>query len=220
MAKPRKQAEPQPLKAAAAAKGTAAKGTAAKGTAAKGTAAAKGAGAKAAVPKKTKGAAARATKTSPEALDLYTQALTVMGRKEWDRAAGLFEKVIAQSDQPELAGRARQLLAACRQQTAQSRPAPATEADDPYLLAVVEKNRGDFKRALEICRQGGRDKKDERFAYLAASIHALENRTEEAVQALSRAVELDPKNRIHAFHDADFSELRRNRDHRHLFGLS
>jgi hypothetical protein len=48
----------------------------------------------------------------------------------------------------------------------------------------------------------------------------VENRLDEAVQALAKAVELNPKNRIHAFHDADFAELRKNRDQRHLFGLS
>ena len=69
-------------------------------------------------------------------------------------------------------------------------------------------------------RQGCRDQKDERFAYLAASIHAAEGRTEEAAQALSRAIDLNPKNRVHAFHDPDFAELRKDRDHRQLFGLS
>ncbi|HEY4593589.1 MAG TPA: hypothetical protein VIJ61_14335, partial [Thermoanaerobaculia bacterium] len=90
----------------------------------------------------------------------------------------------------------------------------------PYLQAVYERNRGDLKAALDIAQKGGRDQKDERFAYLAASIHAVENRLEDAVQALAKAVELNPKNRIHAFHDADFAELRKNRDQRHLFGLT
>ena len=74
--------------------------------------------------------------------------------------------------------------------------------------------------ALEISRKEGRDQKDERFAYLTASIHAVEERLDEAAQALARAVELNPKNRIHAFHDPDFAELRKNRDLRPLFGLS
>ncbi len=33
-------------------------------------------------------------------------------------------------------------------------------------------------------------------------------------RALTRAVELNPKNRVHAFHDPDFAELRQDRDHR------
>ena len=56
-----------------------------------------------------------------------------------------------------------------------------------FLLAVYEKNRGNFKEALEMSRKGGLDQKDERFAYLAASIHAVEERTEEAAQVLRDA---------------------------------
>ena len=73
---------------------------------------------------------------------------------------------------------------------------------------------------FQISRKGGRDQKDERFAYLAASIHAVEDRLDEAAEVLARAVELNPKNRIHAFHDPDFAELRKNRDLRPLFGLA
>ena len=91
---------------------------------------------------------------------------------------------------------------------------------EPFLEAVYEKNRGNLKVALDIAQKDGRDQQDERFAYLVASIHAVENRLDEAVQALAKAVELNPKNRIHAFHDSDFAELRKNRDQRHLFGLS
>jgi tetratricopeptide (TPR) repeat protein len=151
-------------------------------------------------------------------LDTFTEALAALSGKDWARAATLFQAVIAEDDLPEITGRARQFLAVA-QQKAQP-PAKETGDQDPYLQAVVAKNRGDLERALEIAKQGDKGGKDERFAYLVASIHALENRTEEAAEALSRAVELNSKNRIHAFHDADFAGLRTNRDYRHLFGLS
>jgi tetratricopeptide (TPR) repeat protein len=95
----------------------------------------------------------------------------------------------------------------------------ASEAD-PFLQAVFEKNRGNHQAALEISRQGGRDTKDERFAYLVAAIHAAEDRMDEAARALTRAIELNPKNRIHAYHEPDFAELRKAKEHRPLFGLS
>lgn len=155
------------------------------------------------------------------ALDALTKGLAALQRQDWAKAATLLEKAVAAADRPELRERARQFLAASRQkaQAEDAKPAKGPDAD-PYLLAVYEKNRGNLKGAMEICRRGGRDQKDERFAYLAASIHAVENRTEEAAQALAKAVELNPKNRIHAFHDSDFAELRKNRDYRPLFGLS
>jgi tetratricopeptide (TPR) repeat protein len=147
----------------------------------------------------------------------FTEGLKALDRKDWAKAVELFDRVIAVSDLDDLTARARQYRSAAEKQL----PSSAKGDDaDPYLQAVVEKNRGNLKAALDLARKGGRDKKDERFAFLAAAIHALENRPEEAAQALSQAVELNPKNRIHAFHDADFAELRKNRDYRHLFGLT
>jgi hypothetical protein len=151
------------------------------------------------------------------ALTAYTEALKALHKQDWARAVKLFEKLAVDEDRPEIAARARQYLAAARQR--QEGEAEPGDREDAYLTAVFEKNRGNLAAALEICRRGGRDKKDERFAYLAASIHALESRSEEAAQALAQAVELNPKNRIHAYHDADFAELRKDRDFRHLFDL-
>jgi tetratricopeptide (TPR) repeat protein len=153
------------------------------------------------------------------ALDAFTGGLQALQQKDWPKAAGLFESALAQSDRSDLSARARQFLASARQQMAE-KPKAKDEGGDPFLQAVFEKNRGNLAAALEICRREGREQKDERFAYLAASIHAVEGRLEEAVQALSRAIELNPKNRVHAYHDIDFAELRRDRDHRQLFGLS
>jgi tetratricopeptide (TPR) repeat protein len=150
-------------------------------------------------------------------LQAYTKALEALHKKSWSKAAQLFETVVEKSDMPEVRERARQYLAACRQQEAKNGK-PREEEADPFLRAVYEKNRGDLAAALALCRP--HEQKDERFAYLAASIHALEGRTDDAAKALSRAVELSAKNRIHAFHDADFAELRGNPSFRHLFGLS
>jgi tetratricopeptide (TPR) repeat protein len=153
------------------------------------------------------------------ALDALTEGLQALQQKDWSKAAERFESALAQSDRADLSARARQFLASARQQMA-GNPGSKEEDGDPFLRAVFEKNRGDLGAALEICRKDGRDQKEERFAYLAASIHAVEGRLDEAVQALTRAIEMNPKNRVHAYHDPDFAEIRRDRDHRQLFGLS
>lgn len=170
-------------------------------------------------------ATAKAAAAADPALDAFTKALEAFHKRDWGKAAELFEAVLAESDRLDLSARARQYLAACRQRLEEAAAAKgkgkAKEEDgDPFLQAVFEKNRGDSAAALEICRREGREQKDERFAYLAASIHAAEGRIEEAVEMLSRAIELNSKNRVHAFHDPDFAELRKSRDHRPLFGLS
>jgi tetratricopeptide (TPR) repeat protein len=164
-------------------------------------------------------------------IEAYAEGLSALQNKDWPKAAELLEKVVAESDRLDLKDRARQLLAACLEKIGlqgkdakgkkgKEAPAEAAEAADPFLTAVYEKNRGNHQAALEISRQGGRDTKDERFAYLVAAILAAESRTDEAVRALTKAIELNPKNRIHAYHDPDFAELRKAKEHRPLFGLS
>jgi tetratricopeptide (TPR) repeat protein len=171
-------------------------------------------------PAPKKKAAAKPAVADP-ALDHFAHGLSALQAKDWKKAIGHLEKAVEIADRPDLRDRARQFLNAARQKSgpADGKAAKSPETD-PYLQAVYEKNCGNLQAALDIAQKGGRDQKDERFAYLAASIHAVENRLEDAAQALAKAVELYPKNRIHAFHDADFAELRKNRDQRHLFGLT
>lgn len=148
-------------------------------------------------------------------LGVYENAVREAYRGKWKQAAALFEKVVAEGDQPEISERARQYLAACRR-----RLAPDDDGGvDAYTSAVFAKNRGDYDQALSICKEGGRSKKDERFAFLAASIYSLTEREEEAAEALALAIEMNPKNRVHAFHDPDFAALRGQKEHAHLFGL-
>lgn len=160
-----------------------------------------------------------ATQTVDPVLVKFNQALETLHTRSWAKAAELFEGVVQESDVPELRERARQYLAACRLQEQKALgDAPAAD-EDPYLRAVYEKNRGNYAAALDLVKKNGGEK-DERFAYLAASIHAAEGRKDEAAKTLTRAVELNAKNRVHAFHDPDFAELRRDPEHRQIFGLS
>ncbi|HUF77713.1 MAG TPA: hypothetical protein VMR44_02225 [Thermoanaerobaculia bacterium] len=146
-------------------------------------------------------------------LPTYEEALRALYGGGRAKAAKLFTKVIEECDQPELAERARQMLAVSQREG----PQAAQASEDDFLQAVYEKNRGNPERALEIARRGGRTGKDERFAYLEASVHALAERLDEAATALAKAIELDARNRVHAFHDPDFAALRGSREHAGVF---
>ena len=74
----------------------------------------------------------------------------------------------------------------------------------------MARNDGDLERALKICTAGSRTR-DGRFVYLASCIRALMGEAS-ALDLLAKAIELDPKNRVRAFHDADFASL--NEDER------
>lgn len=137
------------------------------------------------------------------ALESYDEGLRLLHDKKWKEAAKTFEEVISQSDSRQLTDRARQSLEICRRHTAAD-----DGGGDPYLRAVFEKNRGNVEAALELCSGQGKESGDERWAYLAASLKALSGETEEALGHLEIAIRLEPRNRVHAYHDPDFSELR------------
>jgi tetratricopeptide (TPR) repeat protein len=140
------------------------------------------------------------------ALELFGRAITATHQQHWREAAALLRRLLAETeDDPALAESARQYLALCEQRLANGKSAGGE--DDPYLQAVVAKNRGDFAEALALCRRGGRHRRDERMAYLAASILALEGEIAEAAELLALAVELNARNRVQAFHDSDFADV-------------
>lgn len=146
-------------------------------------------------------------------LDVYERGLKALHQEKWREAAKSFERVVAESRETDLVGRARRSLRVCRERLERGK----ATSDDPFLSAVYERNRGNFAEALAICSAGGRQSKDERFAYLAASIYSLTDEFEKAGSFLSLAIELNPKNRIHAFHDTDFAALREDPEYRQLF---
>ena len=143
------------------------------------------------------------SESSTADVESYSKALELLYAKDWAAAKEIMERLVSESDNRQLADRARQGLGICERELGSD-----AEADDPYLAAVVEKNRGNFDAALELCSAEGKEEDDERFAYLMASLHSLAGAPEKALAHLETAIRLEPKNRIHAYHDPDFAELR------------
>ena len=149
------------------------------------------------------------------ALESYQEALGLIHEQKWAKAAKLLEQVVAEAEDLHLADRARQNLAIC-----QHRIEKADTDSDPYLQAVYEKNRGNLEEALELCKKQRGAAKDERFAYLMASIQALAGSEDEALSLLEDAIRLEPKNRVHAYHDPDFKALQGREEFSQLVQVS
>lgn len=149
-------------------------------------------------------------------LETYQKGLEALYAGKREQAVKLLTTVAEECDQPELAERARQMVRAA---VGSSPGGEDGAAQDDMLVAVFEKNRGNYDRALEIAKRGGRGTKDERWAYLVAAIHASGERVDEAAAALATAIELSPENRVHAFHDPDFAALRKSDEHAELFSV-
>ena len=142
------------------------------------------------------------------------QGVQALHAKKYAQAEKLFAQAEADAAQSEVANLARRYQAAARSR----RPAkPGAGPPDPYLEAVYERNRGNLDAALEICSRGGRQSKDERFAHLAASIHAVRGDLDKAAKFLELAIKLNPRNRVLAYNDSDFAKLRASSEYAYLF---
>ena len=117
-------------------------------------------------------------------------------------ARARFEDVVAAGGETRFVIRAKDYLAACDRAETPAEGSP----DDAFLEAVMARNDGDLERTLELCEGDGRDQ-DDRFVYLAACVQALRGDPDAALDLLAKAVELDTKNRVRAYHDGDFSSL-------------
>ena len=154
----------------------------------------------------------RALPPDPQ-LEIFEKGLKALHQSKWREASKHFEKILQETGESDLAQRSRRYLGVCHRNLAKS----GSKSSDPFLLAVYESNRGNYDAALALCSRGGRKSKDERFAYLAASVYSLTGDLEKASKLLALAIELNPKNRIHAYHDSDFEALRESSEHRDLF---
>ncbi len=144
----------------------------------------------------------------------FEQAIRKMHQSKWKDAAGLLREIVDATDLTELGQSARRYLDICEERLAGERK---QAAGDPYLEAVYLRNLGELDQVLDLCARGGRQGKDERFAYLAASVYALKDEAGKAAELLGRAIELNPRNRVAAIHDEDFAELRRDPSFAELF---
>ena len=135
-------------------------------------------------------------------LENFAEGMKLLGEKDLSSAAERFEKVIAETDGRHLRDRARQFLAICRNHLDQD-----DNVEDLFLAAVVKKKRWPAGRSEEPVRSR-RLRGLKKFTYLKASIEALAGNEDEALELLEKAIDLEPKNRVHAFHDPDFEDLR------------
>lgn len=147
---------------------------------------------------------------------VYVAGTKALYAKKWRDAAKHFKRVLAETDQMELRSGAEKYLQICEEHLSRS----AAKAEDPFLEAVYERNRGNLQVALELCARGGRQGRDERFAYLAAAIHAAGGDFDQAARLLGTAIEMEPKNRVHACYDSDFAEMRGDAEYAGIFEAS
>jgi tetratricopeptide (TPR) repeat protein len=142
-----------------------------------------------------------------QAMKQYEEAMRQFNKQSYRRAKAVFEKVVVGYSR-ELAERARVHLTMCEQRLQRAEPLRLRTADDHYHYAVSQINLGNYDEArthLEKARKLA--PKGDHVFYALASVAALLDEPEEALQHLDLAIKLRPENRYHARHDSDFAYL-------------
>jgi tetratricopeptide (TPR) repeat protein len=136
----------------------------------------------------------------------YQSAVQLLQQAKYDRALAAFEKLILTAP-PELRERCRMYISTCQRQL--ERPALAfTTPEERYDYAVSQLNVGLYEEAREQFNSVVSDHPGADYAYYGLAIlECITNHPQECLAHLSRAIDLNPRNRLQARSDNDFQSM-------------
>lgn len=139
------------------------------------------------------------------ALKNFESALHSFRKKDYEKAAALFEKV-AMGGVREMADRARVHLRLCEHMRRREKP-PKT-AEDYYARGVVALNSRELDIAVQYLSKSDKMMPRQEYVhYSLAAAYGLQGDADNALSHLEIAIKLRPQNRVQARHDGDFQGL-------------
>jgi tetratricopeptide (TPR) repeat protein len=143
---------------------------------------------------------------SGPAVQQYEAAVQLVQAGKYEKALIALEKLLPTAP-PQLIERCRMYIATCRRQMAQS-PLSFLTPEEHYDYAVSQLNTGFFEDAREHFNRILTDYPDADYAlYGLALLDAITGRSQDCLNNLSRAIELNPRNRLQARVDNDFQSM-------------
>jgi tetratricopeptide (TPR) repeat protein len=136
----------------------------------------------------------------------YQAAVQLLQQGKYEKAQAALEKLLPEAPM-ELKERVKMYISTCQRQV--QKPALAfLTPEEHYDFAVSQLNTGDYDDAREQFNSilGGHPGADYAF-YGLAVLDAITGRVQECLNNLSRAIELNPKNRLQARVDNDFQNM-------------
>ena len=140
------------------------------------------------------------------AFQQYQSAVQLLQQAKYDKALAAFEKLILTAP-PELRERCRMYISTCQRQL--ERPALAfTTPEERYDYAVSQLNVGLYEEAREQFNSVLSDYPAADYAFYGlAVLDCITNHPQECLTNLSRAIDLNPRNRLQARSDNDFQSM-------------
>ncbi len=158
---------------------------------------------------------------SAVALKVFEQAVKVFNRRQFEEAKVLLENLITRyPHEVEILARVNTYLHVCNQRLAHAQNLPRN-AEELYDRGVFALNTGDFVLARSYFEKALRIKPDEpHIIYSLAATLVQLGEIEAGLDCLRRSIKLHPRFRTQALNDADFTDLRENRQFLALLGLT
>lgn len=158
--------------------------------------------------------AASGERRSSPGLELFERAVKALGKRDYGRALGLFDTLIAGHPQErDLVERARAYRAAC-ERSLEKRPTFRPRSFEELLhYAVFLHNRGEYREALRHLQQAVEiHPKNEHAQYCLAAAAARAGEPAAALKALRSAISASAANRAQARGDSDFDPIREHEE--------
>jgi len=144
--------------------------------------------------------------SSHKAMNEYQSGIQLMQQGKFEKARGVFQKLV-DAGPPEILERARVYLVACERNARDSKLTfPNTGEQYDYAVSLL--NTGDYEEAREHFEDIlNKDPNADYAHYGLAILKSMTGQSEECLDHLSRAIELNNQKRIQARSDSDFQDM-------------
>jgi len=144
--------------------------------------------------------------TSNPAFQQYQAAVQLLQQGKYDKALAALEKLLPAAP-PEFQERARMYVATCRRQLDQAHLAFQTP-EERYDYAISQLNQGYYEEAREQFNGVISDDPRADYAFYGlAVLDSITGHSQDCLDNLARAIELNSKNRLQARSDNDFQSM-------------
>jgi tetratricopeptide (TPR) repeat protein len=139
-------------------------------------------------------------------LQHYQSAVQLLQQAKFDKALIAFEKLLGTAPPP-LAERCRMYLTACHRELSKAKLVFSTP-EEQYDYAISLLNTGNYEDARDqFDRLLAKNPEADYAHYGLAVLNSITGQAEECLDHLSRAISLNPQNRIQARSDTDFADM-------------